>query len=262
VNSSIPAWSLPRHQFTYNYPSLRADASPPIGTREPSPRRHRNLRPSNAATASFPLLLKRTTQPSPSPNRGRCRFAATTGADCRAAGKVSSATDLMRARSSVKNQEPSSNNFHAQLDNLTGPWLGSLCSSLATSKTCNSVASGRHVPGKTQRRRFQMIGTWLQAAENPPQHSAHRPITPLNTSVQGLLITHTSPIPKNNHSAPATVVSFCNREFGSFLAFVSSRRARFHLHPCPPLLLVSASSIVHHPSSSDSRPFRGSSFLL
>jgi len=158
--------------IAYNYPSLRADASPTHWYEGTFSRDATEISGTvHAATASFTLSLKRTTTPSPAPKPvADADCLPRTGSDLQGRwdGLLGNGPDAVRVV--VKISEPSSNNFHAQLDNLSGPWLGQPLLVTCEQRNVQLLVASRAgmFQGKLNDDASQMLGNWLQGGHKSP----------------------------------------------------------------------------------------------
>ena len=158
--------------ITYNYPSLRVEAGPDHryeGTFNSDATEISGA--VHAAGVSIPLSFKRTTTPAPVPKPladSECLPRAGSELQGRWEGLLGDGPDSVRVV--VKISEPSTGNFRAQLDNLTGPWLGQPL--LVTFKQPNVqllVASRAGMfKGELNDDHSQMTGTWVQGGRKSP----------------------------------------------------------------------------------------------
>ncbi len=152
--------------IAYNYPSLRAEASPGHWYEGTFSRDATEISGTvHAATASLPLLLKRTTTPSPTPQPladTDCLPRAGSDLQGRWEGLLGNGPQTVHVV--VRISEPSSNNFHAELDNLSGPWLGQPLLVTCERRNVQLLVASRAgmFQGTLNDDASQMLGNWVQ----------------------------------------------------------------------------------------------------
>jgi len=155
-----------------NFPSLRIDVAPDhwyegkfsADAKEISGTVH-------AGANSFPLSLKRTATPSPSPKilaDTDCRPRAGSDLQGRWQGVLGNGVNAVHVV--VKISEPSSGKFDAQLDNLSGPWLRQpLLVAYEEGEVELTVASRAGMfQGNLTEDHSKMNGKWMQGGRKVP----------------------------------------------------------------------------------------------
>jgi RNA polymerase sigma factor (sigma-70 family) len=152
--------------ITYNFPELRVDVGPDHyyeGTLSQDAREISGT--VHAANASLPLTVKRTTTPSRVPRPlTDVEYLPRAGSELQGRWDGVLGNGPNSIQIVVKISEPSSNNFHAELDNLSGPWLGqSLLVTRDERKVQLLVASHAGMfQGTLNEDGSQMVGNWVQ----------------------------------------------------------------------------------------------------
>jgi RNA polymerase sigma factor (sigma-70 family) len=167
-----PGEALRSTNVAYNFPSLRVnvtsthwyEATLTSDGMEISGTVH-------AEGTSFPLSLKRTASPSPAPKTVAdpdCLPRAGSPLQGRWEGLLGNGPNSVHVI--VRISEPSSNNFHAELDNLTGPWLGQpLLVTRQEQRVQLLVASHAGMfEGFLNNDASQMTGIWVQGGNKTP----------------------------------------------------------------------------------------------
>jgi RNA polymerase sigma factor (sigma-70 family) len=158
--------------ITCHFPALRVDVGPDHyyeGTLSHDATEISGI--VHAANVSLPLTVKRTTTPSSVPKPLTApEYAPRAGSELqgRWEGFLGNGPDAIRVV--VKISEPSSNNFHAELDNLNGPWLGQrLLVTRDERKVQLLVASHAGMfQGTLNEDGSQMAGNWVQGGRKTP----------------------------------------------------------------------------------------------
>ena len=155
-------------KFIYDYPSVRFA----VGRNFAFEGKLRGGATEIAATQrrgnlSATMLLKRTVVPDAAPEPlAKSEYAPRTGSDLQGTWKAV----LGKVRITVRIAEPSSENFRAELDNLSSSWLGQpVTVTYNPPEVKLEVASGAGMfQGEVRNGNTEMVGNWLQGGGQTP----------------------------------------------------------------------------------------------